>query len=62
MLYPVYVLKIKLGIPGRYKILERIIWGLTMGMNDYILKDVLLVPTDKATRYDLINGKWHKMY
>jgi len=56
MLYPVYVLKIKLGIPGRYKILERIIWGLTMGMNDYILKDVLLVPTDKASRYDLING------
>ena len=32
----------------------------TMGMNDYILKDVLLVPTDKACRYDLVNGQWQK--
>ena len=32
----------------------------TMGMNDYVLKDVILVPTDKATRYDLVDGKWLK--
>ena len=32
----------------------------TMGMNDYILKDVILVPTDKAYRYDLVDGKWIK--
>lgn len=32
----------------------------TMGMNDYILKKVILVPTDKASRYDLIDGKWQK--
>ena len=32
----------------------------TMGMDDYVLKDVILVPTDKATRYDLLDGKWHK--
>lgn len=32
----------------------------TMGMNDYVLKDVILVPTDKATRYDLLDGKWYK--
>ena len=30
----------------------------TMGMNDYILKDVLLVPTNKATKYLIDNGKW----
>ena len=33
----------------------------TMGMDDYVLKDVVLVPTDKASRYDLINGKWQKV-
>jgi hypothetical protein len=32
MLDPVYVLKIKLGIPGRYKILGISIWWLTIGM------------------------------
>lgn len=32
----------------------------TMGMDDYILKDVVLVPTDKATRYVLLDGKWKK--
>ena len=32
-----------------------------MGMDDYILKDVVLVPTDKATRYDQTDGKWHKV-
>ena len=32
----------------------------TMWMDDYILKDVLLVPPDKASRYELINGKWLK--
>ena len=31
-----------------------------MGMDDYVLKDVVLVPTDKATRYDLTEGKWIK--
>lgn len=30
-------------------------------MNDYILKDVLLVPTDKASRYDFVDGKWQKI-
>ena len=34
----------------------------TMGMNDYILKDVILVPTDKAYRYDLVDGQWLKKY
>ena len=32
-----------------------------MGMDDYVLKDVILVPTDKATRFDFLNGKWHKI-
>ena len=32
----------------------------TMGMDDYILKDVVLVPTDRATRYVLTDGKWIK--
>ena len=32
-----------------------------MGMDDYVLKDVILVPTDKATMFDLLNGKWHKI-
>ena len=32
----------------------------TMGQDDYVLKDVVLVPTDKATRYDLTDGKWIK--
>ena len=32
----------------------------TMGIDDYILKDVLLVPTDRATRFVLVDGKWHK--
>lgn len=30
----------------------------TMGMDDYVLKDVILVPTDKATKYIIDNGKW----
>jgi len=29
-----------------------------MGMDDYVLKDVILVPTDKATKYIIDNGKW----
>ena len=33
----------------------------TMGMDDYILKDVVLVPTDKASRYDMVDGKWQKV-
>ena len=33
----------------------------TMGMCDYVLKDVILIPTDKASRYDLLDGKWHKV-
>ena len=33
----------------------------TMGMDDYIQKDVILIPTDKASRYDLLDGKWHKV-
>ena len=28
--------------------------------NGYCRKDVILVPTDKAIRFDLINGKWEK--
>ena len=32
----------------------------TMGMDDYILKDVLLVPTDRATRFYMKDGKWIK--
>lgn len=32
----------------------------TMGMDDYILKDVLLVPTDRATRFYMKDGQWHK--
>jgi len=32
----------------------------TMGKDDYILKDVILVPTDRASRYDLTDGKWIK--
>ena len=44
------------GIPQR-KYCKR----TTMGMDDYVLKDVILVPTDKATRFDLLNGKWHKI-
>ena len=31
-----------------------------MGMDDYILKDVLLVPTDRATRFYMKDGKWVK--
>lgn len=34
----------------------------TMGQDDYILKDVVLVPTDKASRYDLVDGKWGRFY
>ncbi len=45
----------KYGIPKR-KYCKR----TTMGMNDYVLKDVVLVPTDKASRYDFVNGKWVK--
>ena len=33
----------------------------TMGMCDYVLKDVILIPTDKASRYDLQDRKWHKV-
>ena len=33
----------------------------TMGMCDYVLKDVILIPTDKASRYDLQDGKWQKV-
>ena len=32
----------------------------TMGMCDYVLKDVILIPTDKASRYHLQDGKWQK--
>ena len=32
----------------------------TMGQDDYVLKDVVLVPTARATRYDLTDGKWRK--
>lgn len=32
----------------------------TMGMDDYVLKDVILVPTDKANRFDLVDGIWQK--
>ena len=28
--------------------------------NGYILKDVLLVPTNRATKFEQINGKWQK--
>lgn len=31
-----------------------------MGMDDYILEGVVLVPTAKASRYDLLDGKWIK--
>ena len=30
-------------------------------MCDYVLKDVILIPTDKASRYDLQDGKWQKV-
>ena len=32
----------------------------TVAFTKYIPKEVLYVPTDKASRYDLVNGKWHK--
>ena len=32
----------------------------TMAFTGYIPKEVLYVPTDKATRFDLIDGQWHK--
>ena len=33
----------------------------TVEDNGYRWKDVVLVPTDKAIRYDLLDGKWHKV-
>ena len=41
------------GIPQR-KYCKR----TTMGMDDYILKDVILVSTDKAARFDFLDGRW----
>ena len=32
----------------------------TMGMDDYVLKDVILVPTERSCRFDYIDGKWVK--
>ena len=32
----------------------------TVAFSGYVLKDVLYVPNDKASRYDLVNGKWQK--
>jgi hypothetical protein len=31
-----------------------------MGMDDYVLKDVILVPTERSCRFDYIDGKWVK--
>lgn len=33
----------------------------TVEDNGYRWKKVVLVPTDKAIRYDLLDGKWHKV-
>ena len=32
--------------------------GSTMAFRGYVPKDVVLVPTDKATKYIIDNGKW----
>lgn len=33
----------------------------TVAFTGYVLKDVLLVPNDKATIYNLLDGKWHRV-
>lgn len=33
----------------------------TVAFTKYVPKEVLYVPTDKATRYDFVNGKWQKI-
>lgn len=35
--------------------------GSTMAFRGYVPKDVVLVPTDKATRFDYIDGQWKKV-